>query len=155
MERRRKASGFSLVELLVVIAIILIILAIAVPNVERTRLQAAETVVVREVQTIGQAQTQYLSQYGRYATTLIELGPPGAGGQEGPQAAYLIPASLASGEKNGYLFTMRATAAGYTIHADPKAFGGTGRRTFYLDQNGIVHQNLGQEPATESSPEIK
>ena len=75
MQRRRKALGFSLVELLVVIAIILIILAIAVPNIQRARLQAAETVVIREVQTIGQAQTQYLSQYGKYATTLTELGP--------------------------------------------------------------------------------
>jgi type IV pilus assembly protein PilA len=155
MKRRRKALGFSLVELLVVIAIILIILAIAVPNIQRARLQAAETVVIREVQTIGQAQTQYLSQYGKYATTLTELGPPSAGGKEGPQAAYLIPGSLASGEKNGYLFTMSVTATGYAVHADPKVFGGTGRRTFYLDQNGIVHQNLGQEPASESSSEIK
>jgi hypothetical protein len=50
---------------------------------------------------------------------------------------------------------MSVTATGYAVHADPKVFGGTGRRTFYLDQNGIVHQNLGQEPASESSSEIK
>lgn len=151
---RRWRAGFSLVELLVTIAIILIILAIAIPSVESARLNADETAVMREVLTIHQAQMQYLSQFGRYANNLVELGPPDQG-DAGPQAASLIPRSLASGEKNGYVFSMNPSATGYAVSAIPKAFGSSGRRTFYVDQNGIVHQNWGREPATERSPEAK
>ena len=66
-----------------------------------------------------------------------------------------MPASLASGEKNGYVFTMAKAASGYTVNADPKVFEHNGRRTFYIDQDGVVHQNWGSEPATVNSPEIK
>jgi hypothetical protein len=66
----------------------------------------------------------------------------------------MIPASLASGGKDGYIFTLTLTATGYAVNARPRVFGSTGRRTFYLDQNGAVHQSWGEEPATASSPEI-
>ncbi len=153
MQRNRR--GFSLVELLVVMAIIAIILAVALPIMSRARLGAVETMVVREMHTIGQCQTQYQSQFGRYAATLAELGPPIKGGVEGPQAANLVQASMASGEKDGYRFVMTATPGGYTLVASPEVFGKTGRRTFFLDQDGIVHQNLGQELASADSPEFK
>jgi len=93
---RVRTCGFSLVELLVVIAIIVVLLAVALPNLISTHSSAAETVVRREIQTIYQAQIQYLSQFGKYASALAELGRAA-----GPSAANLIPASLASGEKNG------------------------------------------------------
>jgi type IV pilus assembly protein PilA len=150
----RSRAGFTLVELLVSIAIILIILTIAVPMVQYAKLNADETAVIREVQTIHQAQMQYQSQFGKYAIKLSELGPPDQGAS-GPQAASLIPRSLARGEKNGYVFSMTPAASGYTVTAVPKTFGRTGRRTFYIDQDGIVHQNWGREPATESSPEAQ
>lgn len=152
---RYRQRGFSLVELLVVMAIIAIILAVAVPVLSKARLGAVETMVVREMHTIGQSQTQYLSQFGRYAATLAELGPPSTGGAEGPQAAHLIPSSLATGEKNGYLFALTSMPGGYTLNASPKVFGSTGRRTFYLDQDGVIHQNWGQQPASADSPEFK
>src|SRR3984885_11632806 len=106
--KRRRARGFSLIELLIVIAIILIILAIAVPKLGSARMNANEMAVIRELQTINTMQVQYMSQFQRFATTLAELGPPASGGP-GPQAADLIPASLAVGEKDGYVFTMTAT----------------------------------------------
>jgi type IV pilus assembly protein PilA len=152
--RKRRAAGFSLIELLIVIAIILIILAIAVPKLGSARMNASEMAVYRELQTINTMQTQYMSQFGRFATTLNELGPPTSGGP-GPQAADLIPGSLASGEKDGYIFTMTATPSGYTINANPKVFNTTGRRTFYTDQNQAYRQNWSAEPANASSPEIK
>jgi type IV pilus assembly protein PilA len=151
----RNRQGFSLVELLVVMAIIAIILAVALPIMTRARLGAEETMVVKEIHTIAQCQTQYQSQFGKYAATLAELGPPVRGGAEGPQAAHLIPASLASGEKDGYRFVLTATAGGYTLVATPEVFGKTGRRTFFLDQDGIVHQNWGPEMASLDSPEFK
>jgi type IV pilus assembly protein PilA len=147
-------NGFSLVELLVAIAIILIIVSIAIPVLKTAQLNAKETAVIKEVQTIYQAQTQYASQFGKYAASLTELGPPRQGASS-PQAAFLIPHSLAKGEKDGYVFSLALVESGFHVNANPKAFGDTGRRTFYLDQNGIVHKNWSREPADESSPEIE
>jgi type IV pilus assembly protein PilA len=150
----RRTRGFSLIELLIVIAIILVILAVAVPKLGSAKMNANEMVVIREIQTIHQAQTQYMSQFGRFATTLNELGPPTSGGPS-PQASDLIPTSLSSGEKDGYLFTMTATPSGYTVNVNPKVYNSTGRRTFYSDQSMAIHQNWTAEPANASSPELK
>ena len=119
---------------------------IPIPIVERGRLNAAEMMAVRRMDVVRQSQSQYRSQFGKYAATLAELGP---------QAENLIPASLASGEKDGYRFVLTATPGGYTLVAAPEVFGKTGRRTFFLDQDGIVHQNWGQELASVDSPEFK
>ena len=150
----RRTRGFSLIELLIVIAIILVILAVAVPKLGSAKMNANEMVVIREIQTIHQAQTQYMSQFGRFATTLGELGPPTSGGP-GPQASDLIPTSLASGEKDGYLFNMTATPQGYTVNVNPKVYNSTGRRTFFSDQTMTIHQNWTAEAANASSPELK
>ena len=152
--RRRHARGFSLIELLIVIAIILIILTIAVPKLSTAQMNAREMAVVREIQTVNTAQAQYMSQFGKFAATMAELGPPASGGP-GAAAADLIPGSLASGEKDGYTFTLAATPSGYTLIVIPKVYNSTGRRTFYSDQNMIIHQNWSAEPANASSPEMK
>lgn len=154
MRRGVNRRGFSLIELLIVVAIILILAAIAAPKLNQNRMHAQETATVREIQTIHTAQTQYYSQFGRYATTLLELGPP-AGGQEGPSAANLMPGELAKGQKSGFKFTMAGGPSGYAISAVPEAFGNTGRRTFYSDQTLVIRQNWSAEPATPSSAEFK
>ena len=156
LQRRRSQRGFSLIELLIVIAIILIILSIALPQMGKARMNAQEMAAVAEVQTINKAQVQYYSQFNQYATALSQLGPPASGGgAEGPQAAGLIPANLASGGSGGYNFTVAQSAQGYAVTAVPKVFNSTGRRTFYSDQSGITRQNWGQDPPTPSSPELK
>ena len=152
--RRRRACGFSLIELLIVIAIILIILTIAVPKLSVAQMNAREMAVVREIQTVNTAQAQYMSQFGKFAASMTELGPPASGGP-GPGAADLIPGSLSSGEKDGYTFTLAATPSGYTLNVNPKVYNSSGRRTFYSDQNMIIHQNWSAEPANVSSPELK
>jgi len=152
-KKRDRGAGFSLVELLVVIAIILIVLTFAIPNFHTAQEAAHETAVVQAIHTLHAAQTQYMSQFGAYATSLAQLGPPASGGPNS-RAADLISAALASGQKNGYLFTLTATPNGYNINANPKVYNSTGRRTFFSDQSTIVHQNWGQEPATASSPEF-
>lgn len=151
---KQRSRGFSLIELLIVIAIILVILAVAVPKLGSAKMNANEMVVIREIQTIHQAQTQYNSQFGRFATTLNELGPPTSGGPT-QQAADLIPSSLSSGEKDGYTFALTATPQGYTVAVNPKVYNSTGRRTFYSDQTMAIHQNWSAEPANASSPELK
>lgn len=155
-KRRGRERGFSLIELLIVIAIILIILSIALPQMSKSRMNAQEMAAVAEISTINKAEVQYYSQFGQYATSLSQLGPPPAsGGAEGPQAAGLIPANLASGSSGGYTFAVTQSAQGYAATAVPRVFNSTGRRTFYSDQSGITRQNWSQDPANPNSPEIK
>ena len=90
MADNRLRRGFSLIELLIVIAIILIIAAIAMPKLVSARMFAYEMAAVRTLSTLNTAQTQYFSTYGRYATSLAELGPPTGGTATSPAAADLI-----------------------------------------------------------------
>lgn len=153
VEQKRR-RGFSLVELLIVIAIILIIAAIAVPKLNRTRMQAQEMAAIRHIVAIHTSQTQYYSTYGKFATTLQELGPP-ASGAPSPSGADLIPGDLASGEKGGYKFVLQGGPNGYSVTGVPVAYNSTGTRTFFSDQTLVIRQNYGAEPATAQSPEIK
>lgn len=150
----RRRFGFSLIELLIVIAIILIILAIAMPKLSKSRMYAQEMAAIQAIKAIHQAETMYYSQYGRFAVSLAELGPP-TGGTPGPGAADLIQEDLATGEKQGYKFVISATPGGYVINASPIAFGNTGSRTFWSDQSMSVRQHFGQEPATATSEMFK
>lgn len=152
-KRTRRQFGFSLIELLIVIAIILIIVTVAVPKLNNARKFASETAALQAVKTIHEAEAQYFSQYGRYANSLTELGPP-TSGTAGANAADLIHEDLASGTKGGYKFVLAATPNGYTINAQPVSFGNTGSKTYYSDQSMSIRQNAGQEPAGPSSPEV-
>jgi type II secretory pathway pseudopilin PulG len=141
-------------ELLIVVAILLIIGAIAVPKLSTAMMNAREMAAVRQIHTIHTVQAQYMSQFGRYATSLQELGPPPSG-QPGPTGADLVGQDMAQGVKNGYQFVLVGTPTGYTVNANPVTPGTTGRRTFFSDQTGIIRENWGQEPANLSSKEIK
>jgi prepilin-type N-terminal cleavage/methylation domain-containing protein len=152
MRANRRRRGFSLIELLIVIAIILVIAGIAIPKANQLLMSANETAAVNEIGTLHKAELQYYSQFNRYATSLAELGPP-ASGAEGPAAANLIPQSLASGKKSGYLFTLTGTPTGYAINANPEKFGSSGRKTFYADQTLVIRSNNTAEPANANSPE--
>ena len=153
-QQRRSRRGFSLIELLIVVAIILILAAIAAPKLNQNRMHTQETAAIRQIQTIHTAQTQYYSQFGKYATTLLELGPP-ASGQAGPSASDLIPDDLAKGKKTGFNFTVQGGPNGYSVTAIPEVYGNTGRRTFFSDQTLVIRENWGAEPATVTSKEIK
>src|ERR1700681_1460841 len=120
MSQNRRRRGFSLIELLIVIAIILIIAAIAVPKMNNQLMAAHEMAAIRQVTTIHQAETQYYSQFGKYASALSELGPPNSGAA-GPAAADLIPKILADGKNSGYVFTVTASPTGYSVTAIPEA----------------------------------
>lgn len=151
---RRKRRGFSLIELLIVIAIILIIITIAVPNLTKARMHAQVTAAIAAIKTIHTAQVQYYSTYGKYASTLAELGPPTSGASNA-SAADLIASDLAGGEKQGYMFSLTGNGSGYVINAQPKTFGNSGDRTFYSDQSMTIRVNEGPEPATAASKEMR
>jgi len=153
-QTRNRRRGFSLVELLIVIAIILIILGVALPRLNQARITANEMSAIRSVTVIHTAEQQYMSQYGKFASSLDELGPPTSGASSAT-AADLLSGDLAKGEKQGFHFTLQANPAGYTINANPVSFGTTGKRTFFSDQSMTIRANPGQEPAGPTSPEFK
>ena len=153
--RRIGEKGFSLIELLIVIAIILIILAMALPKLNKARMGAMEAGAVSAIRTIHTAQVQYYSQFGKFAGTLLQLGPPASGSTANAAGADLISGDLANGEKGGYKYTLTLTAEGYTINANPVAFNNTGSKTFFSDQSLTVRVNNSAEPATIESPETK
>ena len=136
------------------ISIILIIAAIAVPKMNNQVMAAHELAAIRQITTIHQGETQYYSQFGKYATALSELGPP-TSGAAGPAGADLIPKNLADGKNSGYVFTVAGANTGYTVTAAPEAFNSSGRRTFFSDQTLVIRNNWTQEVATVTSPEIK
>lgn len=155
ISRAHSSRGFSLIELLIVIAIILIIITIAVPKYQQTMRFTRETAAIAAIKTIHQMEVQYQSQYGRYATSLTELGPPQSGsGAPTPSAADLIPGDLAQGIKQGYKFSLTGNQAGYVINANPINYPTDGSRTFFSDQSMVIRENFGPEPATASSKEL-
>jgi type IV pilus assembly protein PilA len=149
--RLRRTAGFSLIELLIVIAIILIILAVALPKLTRARTYAQEMAAVKAITTIHTAETQYYSQFGQYATSLPQLGPP-TSGAAGPNGAELIDRDLASGEKGGFKFVLQPTQTGYSLAANPTQYGTSGTHTYFSDQSMAIHAHSGQEPATVNDP---
>ena len=154
MQQQRK-NGFTIIELLIVIAIILIIAAVAIPKLTQARRTAFEMAAIRSLQTLNTAQVQYFSTYGRFAQTLMELGPPPGNATATPAASDLIGEDLSMGLKSGYVFTMVGTPSGYTVNADPQVFEITGSRSFYTDHSNLVRERFGNEPASANDSEIK
>jgi len=151
---RKHRRGFSLIELLIVISIILIIITIAVPKFQHAQMLTRETAAIQAIRAIHTAQVEYYSQYGKYAASLTELGPP-ASGAPSAAAADVIGNDVAGGEKQGYKYTLTSTQGGYIINAVPVAYGTSGSRSFFSDQSMVVHYNDGAEPATAQSKELK
>jgi type IV pilus assembly protein PilA len=149
--RLRARAGFTLIELLIVMAIILVIAAIAVPQMGKQIMASHELAVISQIKSIHQAEIQYYSQFGQYATSMSQLGPP-ASGAPGPAAADILPKNLTDGHASGYIFTVSGTSTGYAINAVPEQFGTSGSRTFYADQTMVTRNNYSAEPATANSP---
>jgi len=143
------------------IPVILIIAAIAIPNLLRARMAANEASAVGALRTYNAAMVSYATQCQNigFPASAQKLGP-GNGDCEG---ANLVDPALAAaaGTRNGYRFVYSPGAAdtvghviSYTITADPITQNTTGSRHFFTDETGEIHASIG-EPATADSPQLR
>jgi type IV pilus assembly protein PilA len=140
----RAQKGFSVVELLIAIAIMLVISAIAIPGVLRSRVAANESLAVSSVRQIDVAETAYSATYsGGYASALAQLGPPsGNHVKPGPAASGMLDSVLGCATQPcvnaGYGFAIDTPHAkpvtSYHVVAVPLHPGLTGSRGFCDDQ---------------------
>jgi len=146
----RKQKGFSLIELLIVVAIILIIAAIAIPNLLRARIAANESSAVASVRSFNTAEVTYTTTYPTvgYATARGDLGTPATGcPTTGPTQtqACLVDNVLTVGLKSGYNFdAIGGKSAGSTINnqyavgAAPNLYNQSGVRGFCAIEDGVI-----------------
>jgi type IV pilus assembly protein PilA len=152
----RKQRGFSVVELVVIVAILLVIAAIAIPNLLHSNLSENESLAVDSLRALNSSCASYAMLYGGYPRSLSDLGP---GNPAHSGSADLIDAVLASGTKSGYNFAYAVASTdangnvlSYSIAASPISPGTTGQRYFYTDQSGVIRANPTGLASVSSTP---
>lgn len=129
---RRAGAGFTLLEIMLVASIIVLLTAIAIPNLLRARMEANETVALLSLRAICTVMENYRahnngSYNGANLNALSSVTPP------------YIDSVLGSGTKQGYKFEITVLSASqYWAKATPTIPVTTGVRSFYLDEQGVV-----------------
>jgi type IV pilus assembly protein PilA len=152
---RNKQKGFSLIELLIVVAIILIIAAIAIPNLLRSKIAANQASAVGSLRTLNTSCIAYSTSYGSFPAALTNLGPVN-GGTASSTSADLVDSVLAGGTKSGYTFVYTAGSSNqsYTITATPITAATTGQNMYFTDQSGVIRVDTSGAGANASSTPI-
>jgi len=157
--KARPQRGFSLIELLIVVAIILIIAAIAIPNLMKARMTANEASAVESVRTVTTAENTYAATCPSvgFSASLTELNT-GALCSGGTNILDNILGGSDPSFKSGYKFTYTFVAVSglntsFTVTAVPVTQGITGQRGFFSDQTDVIRYTLnGAAPTAASSP---
>jgi type IV pilus assembly protein PilA len=152
----RKQKGFSLIELLIVVAIILIIAAIAIPNLLRARIAANESSAASIVRTLNTAEVSYVTSYPStgYSLLMSALGGTCTTTTAPTSAtACLIDDTLAltggTTGKSGYKFAEKGAAGAYYITANPITAGSSGVNAFCSVEDAVVRKDSSGTGATD------
>jgi type IV pilus assembly protein PilA len=145
----RKQKGFSLIELLIVVAIILIIAAIAIPNLLRARIAANESSAVASIRTVNTAEVTFSTANPNigYSSTLAVLGGAAPCTVSATQAC-LIDNTLAQGTKSGYTFQATGIVSGtlntgVVVSAIPLNWNQSGVRGFCSNEDAVIRATPG------------
>lgn len=157
---RTRQKGFSLIELLIVVAIILIISAIAIPNLLRARISANEASAVGSVRTINTSAITYAATYqdSGFPATLAAMGGTDPCTASSTNAC-LLDEVLAGGTKSGYTFAWtgdgNTPSVGYTVTATPISVGSSGQRMFCSDQSSVIFNDPSGAGCTSASAPLQ
>lgn len=159
----QREKGFSLIELLIVIAIILIIAAIAIPNLLQAKIAANEASAAGSLQALKGAEFTYFNAYPTvgYAVQLSDL----AGASPCTPAStgaclidnFLGTATPGSPGKSGYVFLATGIDpgtgfhSGFVVAASPVNATKSGNKDLCSTNDGVLREvmaNAGDTPVT-------
>jgi type IV pilus assembly protein PilA len=150
----KKQKGFSLIELLIVVGIILIIAAIAIPNLIKSRMAANESSAVGSLRALTTAEIAYATACPNlgFTNSLLQLGPAGT---VCPGGANQIDNLLATGTKSGYRMAITNVvglpANTFNVKADPVSTS-SGTRHFFVDETGVIRYNPAAAASVTDNP---
>ncbi len=139
------SGGFTLIELMIVVAILAILLAVAIPLLQNSRLSANEGSAVDSLKSLASANQTYKTRFGSYASSLSDLS----------DSAFIDSVLGSAGAvpgKSGYIFSYSGLNDSWATNADPIAEGATGNRHFYIDTSGVRRFREGSPSTSADTP---